>query len=222
VIPVLLLAAAITFRPGPQTAIVVEVGAGDVRIEGSGRADVVVDADGATATFEEDRIVVRSADAGGPPNRASRARVELRVPAWIAIESIKIVDGELSLEGLTGKVSADVRQGRITATGISGVARLETGFGDVVVDRARLVPGGLLRLRAFNGDVRLTLAGQPEHARVLALTFNGKIESNLPLTRKEAFGPKFAEATFGNGEPLISIDSITGNISINAAASPRR
>lgn len=219
---VLLLSAALTFRAGPQTAIVVDVGAADVSIAGSARADIAVEASGATAASENDRVVIRSADAGGPPDRAARARVDLRVPAWITIESIRIVDGALRLEGLTGKVSADVRQGRISATSVSGVLRLETGFGDVVVDRARIVPGGLLRLRAFNGDVTLTLAGQPEHARVLALTFNGRIDSNLPLARKEAFGPKFAEATFGNGEPLISIDSVTGNITINAAPSPRR
>jgi hypothetical protein len=219
----LLLGAAITFRAGPLTSIRVEIGAGDVSVTGEARADVVIDAHGATATAEGDRIVVRSADADGPPNRGARSRVEMRVPTGVALESIKIVDGELTLKGLRGTVAADVRQGQISASGVSGVVRLETGFGDVVVERAELRPGGLLRLRAFNGNVRLALSSYPTNARVLALTFNGTIESDLPLARRESFGPKFAEGTFGTGDPLISIDSVTGNIAITAAAaSPRR
>ncbi len=211
----LLVAAALTFPVTPRTTVRVELGTGDVRVTGSERADVEVDAERATTVAEGDRILIR-ADAGG------RARVDLKVPAGIAIESIRVTEGRVTLEGLSGRVAADVRQGGIRATGVSGILRLETGFGDVVVERARLSAGGLLRLRAFNGSVRLGLEGQPENARILALTFNGRIESNVPLTRRESFGPKFAEATFGTGEPVISIDSVTGNITINVAASRRQ
>jgi DUF4097 and DUF4098 domain-containing protein YvlB len=78
----------------------------------------------------------------------------------------------------------------------------------------RLVPDGLLRLRTFNGDVRLTLAERPTDARVLALALNGSIESNLTLTMKDTWGPRWGEATLGKGEPVISIDVITGTIDI--------
>ena len=216
------LAAAVTFPVTPTTRITVDVGAGDVRVMGAARADVEVRAERATASADGDRIVIRSEDADGPLNRQARATVNLSVPPTVVIESIRIVDGSLTLEGVTGTVGADVRQGSIRAANVAGVMRLETGFGDVIVDGARLVADGLLRLRAFNGDVRLTLASRPDHARVLALTFNGTIETDLPLTRRESFGPKFAEGTFGRGEPLISIDSVTGNVSITVAPSPRQ
>lgn len=211
----LLVAATLTFPVTPQTTLVVELRDGEVRVTGSTRTDVEVNAERATAAAEAERIVIRS-------EPGSRARVDLKVPAGIAIDSIRIVDGQLTLEGLSGRVAADVRQGDIRAAGIAGIVRLETGFGDVIVERATLTGGGLLRLRAFNGSVRLALADQPVNARILALTFNGKIESNLPLARRESFGPKFAEATFGTGEPVISIDSVTGNITITAAASRRQ
>ncbi len=218
----LLLAATLTFPATPKTTISIEVGAGDVRITGSERADVAVEVERARASVEGDRIVIRADDAGGTPNREARARVELKVPAAAAIETIRLVDGRLTLGGLRGRVAADVRQGEIRASDVSGIMRLETGFGDVVVEHARPVAGGLLRLRAFNGNVRLGLDGVPASARILALTFNGRIESNLPLARRESFGPKFAEATFGSGDPVISVDSVTGDITISAAASRRR
>jgi hypothetical protein len=115
-----------------------------------------------------------------------------------------------------------VRQGGVRATDVSGVVRLETGFGDVIVERAHLEAGGLLRLRAFNGNVTLALERQPVNARVLALSFNGTITSNLPLHRRESFGPRFAEATFGTGEPVISLDAVNGNITITADRAPRQ
>lgn len=212
----------LTFPVWPRS-IEITVGAGDVAIVGSDADRLEVRVQGAVASPEGDRLVIRSSDAGGPPDRQSRAQVGLRVPPGVTITStIRVVDGRLTLRALRGQVAADVRQGTIHATDVGGVLRLETGFGDVIVEGAQLAPGGLLRLRAFNGDVRLTLAARPENARLLALTFNGKINSNLPLNRRESFGPKFAEATFGTGDPLISIDSVTGNIAITVAASPRR
>jgi hypothetical protein len=80
----------------------------------------------------------------------------------------------------------------------------------------RLSPGGLIRLRAFNGDVRLNLAERPLDARVMALALNGTIRSDIPLTMKEARGPRWGEAMLGRGEPVISLDVVTGTIEINA------
>jgi hypothetical protein len=80
----------------------------------------------------------------------------------------------------------------------------------------RLAPQGLLRLRAFNGDVRLELRERPADARVMALALNGTIQSTIPLTMRDTWGPRWAEATLGSGEPVISLDVITGKIEIKA------
>ena len=77
-------------------------------------------------------------------------------------------------------------------------------------------PDGLLRLRAFNGDVRLTLAERPADARILALALNGDIRSDIPLTMKDTWGPRWGEATLGKGEPVISLDVVTGTIEIRS------
>ncbi len=71
-------------------------------------------------------------------------------------------------------------------------------------------------MRAFNGDVLLTLAARPTDARILALALNGTIASDIPLNRKESWGPRWSEATLGKGEPVISIDVVTGKIEIRS------
>ena len=60
---------------------------------------------------------------------------------------------------------------------------------------ARLSPNGLLRLRAFNGDVRLSLAERPADARIMALALNGTITSDIPLTMHDTLG-----AALGRGD----------------------
>ena len=68
----------------------------------------------------------------------------------------------------------------------------------------------MLRLRAFNGDVRLTLVERPADARVTTLGPNGTIASDIPLTMKDTWRPRWGEATLGKGEPVIGIDVVTG------------
>ena len=62
--------------------------------------------------------------------------------------------------------------------------------------------------------MRLTLAERPADARVMALALNGTISSDIPLRTKDAWGPRWGEATLGQGEPVIAIDVITGAIHI--------
>ena len=94
--------------------------------------------------------------------------------------------------------------------------RLETGIGSVTLTGARLTANGLLRLRSFNGDVRLSLAERPVDARILALAVNGHITSDIPLTQRNTWGPRWGEATLGKGEPVISIDVVTGMVEIKS------
>jgi DUF4097 and DUF4098 domain-containing protein YvlB len=204
----------------------VYVSIGDVRIQGETRADAVVDvvrsAPGADAfsrfpvTLEEldGEVRLAAVQAEGGTDIAFRSDVTVRVPHAASIRAIRIMEGRLTLASLRGSVDAEVRRGPIDAADVQGTVRLETGIGNIVAQRARLTADGLLRLRTFNGSVRLTLAERPAHARILALALNGTIESDIPLRMKDAWGPRWGEAMLGKGEPVISIDVVTGRIEI--------
>ena len=215
--------------PLPAGATIsVEITIGNVRVEGGTRTDVevVIDRQAPTteglarvpATIEQtpSGIVVRALQADGGTDPAVRADVTLRVPAAALIDRLRVMEGRVSIEAFRGTIGADVRRGPIEATDISGTVRLETGIGSVTLKNARLSPAGLLRLRAFNGDVRLQLAARPADARILALALNGSIASDIPLTTKDTWGPRWSEATLGKGEPVISIDVVTGKIEIKS------
>lgn len=215
---------AIALPAGKTLSIQVTIGA--VRIEGSDRpdAEVIVERLAPNAahlaripvTIDDTpaRVIVRALQTDNTTDPAIRADVTVRLPRSAEIDQVQVLEGRIAITGFSGRVNADIRRGPIEGTDLSGTLRLEAGIGSVTLTAARLSANGLLRLRAFNGDVRLSLAERPRDARILALALNGPIKSDIPLTTRDTWGPRWGEATLGKGEPVISIDVVTGSIEI--------
>jgi hypothetical protein len=222
-----------TFTIPPGKPVTVEATVADVTISAWARPEVSViierraerDADLSLIPVrledEPDALHLSTRQLDGPPDRGLRVSITIRAPARTPFASIAILDGRLVLEGLIGSVTADLKQGSIEGSRLGGTIRLETGLGSVEVREAELTPGGLLRLRAFNGSATLRLAAVPANARILALSFNGRVSSDIPLTMKETFGPRFGEATLGKGEPVISLDAVYGDVVIRVEKQTR-
>jgi hypothetical protein len=213
--------------PGRALSAVITIG--DVRIVGEARADAVVEAvrtaPSATALARipvnvdqgENEVRISAVQADNATDPAYRTDLTVRVPRESVVRPIRIMEGRLAVESRGGTIVASVSRGAIEASQVQGTIRLETEIGDITASGARLIPGGLLRLRTFNGNVRLTLADQPPHARIMALALNGSIQSDIPLTMKDTWGPRWGETTLGSGEPVVSIDVVTGHIHIRVA-----
>ena len=212
----------------PAKTLSIEITIGSVKIEGSDRpdAEIIVERHAPAAaqlariplTINDtpERVIVRALQTENTTDPAFKADVTVRLPRAAAIDHVQVVEGRIAIEGFSGRISADIRRGPIDGKDLSGTLRLETGIGSVSVAGARLSENGLLRLRSFNGDVRLSLAARPVDARILALALNGQIKSDIPLTIRDTWGPRWGEATLGKGEPVISIDVVTGSIEIKS------
>lgn len=158
-------------------------------------------------------ITARQTDGTDP---AYRADVTVRLPRAALIELVQIVEGRLVIDGFTGSVTASLRRGPIEGKDVSGAVRLSCEIGSITLSGARLSDTGVLRLRTFNGDIKLNLAAKPANARIMALALNGTIRSDIPLATRETWGPRWSEATLGTGEPVISLDVVNGQIEIKA------
>lgn len=210
-------------------AVTLQVTNGQVQVSGWDRPDLSVEvirrAPNAAALARipaqidtrEGAVMIRVVQPDGGRDAALRSDVVVRAPHAVRFEEVSVFEGRLDLDGLTGAVRAHVERGDVAARNISGTIRVETGMGSIRVGRAALAPEGLIRLRTFNGDIALELLAQPSNARVLALSMGGTITSDVPLTRKERWGPRSGEATIGSGEPLISLDVVNGNIALTVA-----
>jgi DUF4097 and DUF4098 domain-containing protein YvlB len=210
----------------PGKAVTLQVTTGQVRISGWNRPELAVEivrrAPEAARLAEfspqidttNGAVAIRVLQREGARDPALRSDVVVRVPHETNFREVSIFEGELGVEALQGTLAAHVERGDVAGRNISGVIRVETGMGAIRLERTTLSPAGLIRLRTFNGDVTLELTERPAHARVLALSMGGAITSDLPLTRQERWGPRWAETTIGNGDRLISIDVVNGNITL--------
>ena len=97
---------------------------------------------------------------------------------------------------------------------MTGALRLETGIGSVILKNARLDPGACCDCAPSTATSDFRCRRPPADARVMALALNGSIQSDIPMTTRDSWGPRWSEATLGSGEPVISIDVVTGKVEI--------
>jgi DUF4097 and DUF4098 domain-containing protein YvlB len=212
----------------PSKPLSIEVTIGTVRIDGWDQPDAEIVVERRVPNAAQfarvplsiqdtpSGVVVRAIQTGDGTDPALRTDVTVRLPRNAKIDRVRVMEGRITIEGFSGQIAADIRRGPIDGRDVSGTIRLETGMGSVTLTNARLSANGLLRLRTFNGDVRLSLAERPVDARILALALNGQIKSSIPLTMRDSWGPRWGETTLGKGEPVISLDVVTGSISITS------
>ena len=208
--------------------LVIEITIGAVRIEGWDRPDVEVTVERRAPAADQfprvpvsiaevpPGVVVSALQTANTTDPALRSDVTVRLPRSATIERLQVFEGRISIDRFNGSINANIRRGPIEARDISGTVRLSTEIGPVTLTNARLSANGLLRLRTFNGDVTLTLAQRPADARIMALALNGTIKSEIPLTLRDSWGPRWGEATLGKGQPVIAIDVVTGAVEIKS------
>ena len=215
-----------TVRVAAGTPIRVDATIAELTITGSDRMDLVVDiarrAPSAADLARYPVIVEESADGvhisavqtgdGRDPNL--KTEIAISAPASAVFQAVRVFEGRVKLTNLRGACDLDLRRGAIEGIGIAGRMRLEAGIGSLDLRQAELTPGGMMRLRVFNGPLRVRFARLPSSGRILAVTLNGTITSDVPLTMKDRFGPRFGETTIGSGDPVMSVDVVKGDITI--------
>jgi hypothetical protein len=198
----------------------------DVTITGSNRPDVLVEIVRRAPTsadlakypvrIEQKPDALHIAAVQADDGRDARLKTEIAVaaPATAVFQAVRVFEGRIRLTNLRTSCDVDLRRGAIDASALAGRIRLESGIGSVDVKDSELTPGGMMRLRVFNGPLRVRFPRAPANARILAVTFHGTITSDIPLTKKDQFGPRFGEATIGAGDPVMSMDVVKGDIAI--------
>jgi len=213
-------------RLPPGVPIRVDATVAEVTITGSARADVAVDivrrspSDAGLAAYPAridegpDLLRISAVQPGEGRDPNLETRITLSVPALAIIQAVRVFEGRVMLANLRAACDVDIRRGTIDATGLAGRVRLEAGIGSIDLKEPELTAGGMMRLRVFNGPLRARFARIPANARILAVTLNGHISSDIPLTMKDKFGPRFGETTLGTGDPVMSADVVKGDIVI--------
>jgi Putative adhesin len=225
-----------------QGRIQVENINGDVHITGWDRDEVKVDAVKSASTkqrLDEATIEIggdqndlsirteypdhdRTSNFGSDdePNNPASVEYTITVPRQARLDEIKLINGRLDVQDVSGEVRASCINGRIQINNLRGPAKLDTVNGelDASVDQLSSTE---MKLSSVNGRLRLTLPSDAK-AELKASTVSGNIsdEFGLPVRRHQFIGSSL-HGQLGGGGTLVKLSNVNGPIEIRHASDNR-
>lgn len=196
---------------------------GDVVVEGWDRAEVSVKATRharSEADLDALEVVVdATADAvrihTRYPRRGESGSVTytLRVPAGASLEGIEVVNGDVTVSGVTGAVSIESVNGALEVEGLAGPVNLSTVNGPIDATLSKL-SGEPLRIESVNGPVTVRVPAAAD-ATFAVETVTGKIDNDLGLeVDKGQWVGASLHGKVGSGASRVSIETVNGRITI--------
>ena len=156
----------------------------------------------------------------GSRNNPASVEYTLTVPRTARLDEIKLINGALDINGVSGEVSASCINGRLEAHNLAGRARLSTinGHLDARFDQ---LAGSSVELNSVNGSVQLTIPSDSK-AEIEASTVSGGIENDFGLhVNQHRWVGHDLRGELGNGGPRIKLANVNGRIEIRHASDGR-
>jgi DUF4097 and DUF4098 domain-containing protein YvlB len=155
----------------------------------------------------------------GSHNNPASVEYTLTVPRTARLDEIKLINGALDLNGLSGEVTASCINGRLEAADLSGRAHLSTINGRLEAKFDQL-KGHTLELSSVNGGVDLTIPSD-SMAEIEASTVSGGIDNDFGLHVSHHFVGHNLRGELGNGGTRIHLSDVNGRIEIHHAQDGR-
>jgi DUF4097 and DUF4098 domain-containing protein YvlB len=156
----------------------------------------------------------------GSRNNPAGVEYTLTVPRAARLDEIKLINGELDINGVTGEVNASCINGRLEAHNLAGRARLSNINGRLEA-RFDQLAGQRVELNSVNGSVELTIPSD-SNAEVEATTVSGGINNDFGLrVNHHRFVGHDLRGELGNGGTQIRISNVNGGIKVHHAQDGR-
>lgn len=139
----------------------------------------------------------------------------LMVPRNARLSEIKLVNGNLDLEGVNGEVRVSCVNGRLSARKLGGRAELSTVNGNLEASLDRLASP--VNVSSVNAAVLLTLPSDAK-ANLEASTVSGSIRNDFGIpVSKHRFVGNDLNGELGGGGPSVRVSNVNGRIEIRHA-----
>ena len=156
----------------------------------------------------------------GSHNNPASVEYTLTVPRAARLDEIKLINGELDINGVKGEVNASCINGRLEAHNLAGRARLSTINGRLDA-RFDQLAGQRVELNSVNGSVDLTIPSD-SNAQVEASTVSGGINNDFGLhLNNHHFVGHDLRGELGSGGAHIRISNVNGRVEVRHAQDGR-
>ncbi len=164
-------------------------------------------------------VSIRTQYTGGDAEHPASVEYHIKVPRGANLENVKLVNGGLSLSGMSGPVKASSVNGSIRAERMAGQVELSTvnGFLDAAFQRiSKCHP---ISLSSVNGPIKVSLPSGAG-ANVSAHNLSGGIDADFGRAWRAPGGHRL-EAAVNGGGTQIRVHNVNGGISIHSRWNPR-
>jgi hypothetical protein len=220
-----------TYALNPNGRVVVQNLYGDVDIQAWDRDQVLVLAfkkssdprrlDDARVVVDSsgDLVSIRTQYAGADAEHPASVDYRIMVPRGANLENVKLINGGLSISGVSGPVKASSVNGSIHAEHLQGQADLSTVNGRLEAGFARVSRCNAINLSSVNGPIQLSIPSSAG-ALVEAKNLSGGIESAFGHPWRGSDGHQL-KALVNHGGAQIRVKNVNGGILIRATAARR-
>lgn len=169
-----------------------------------------------------DSISIRTRYGDGSNTNPGKVEFTVMVPRHARLSEIKLINGELDIEGVSGGVNASSVNGTVRAQKIAGDARLSTVNGKLEASFERLGDARMISMNSVNGPISLSIpydAGAEFNAR----NVTGGIDNDfgIPVSQDHSAGSQLHGVLKGGGT-YIDLKNINGAICITPMSHGRR
>ncbi len=221
-----------TYSLHPNGRVMIQNLYGDVKITAWDRDEVLVEAfkksrdprqlDDAQIVVDasSDMLSIRTQYGGTDAEHPASVDYRIVVPRGANLDSVKLVNGGLSISGLAGSVKATSVNGSIHAERLEGQAELSTVNGRLEAEFNRIGRANAITLSSVNGPIRLMIpcgAG----AELYAQSLSGGIDSQFGNVSRASAGNRL-RTTVNRGGALIHVRNVNGGIGIYSGLTRRQ
>jgi DUF4097 and DUF4098 domain-containing protein YvlB len=170
-------------------------------------AQIVVDS-------SSELVSIRTQYTGADAEHPASVEYHIMVPRRANLENVRLINGGLSISGVTGPVKASSVNGSIKVDKLEGEAELSTVNGRLEADFQRLSKCHSISLSSVNGPIRISLptgAG----ATVSAHNLSGGIDADFGRPWRSSTGHRL-DASLHGGGAAIRLTNVNGGISIHS------
>src|SRR5260370_34191515 len=156
---------------------------------------------------------------GSDAEHPASVEYHIMVPRGANLENVKLINGGLSLSGMTGPVKASSVNGSIKAEKMSGQTELSTVNGHLDADFQRVSKCHSISVTTVNGAIRLSLptgAG----ANVSAQNLSGGIDADFGRSWRAPAGHRL-DAALNGGGAQIRLHNGQGGVSLQRTWHPQ-
>ncbi len=145
-------------------------------------------------------------------NNHSEVIYALRVPNAVELDDISLVNGDLKISGVSGKLSADMVNGDLTSDANMADTEVSMVNGDMDITFQEYASVDRIKLGSVNGDIVVTL---PSDAGidVSAETVSGNISNDFGIkVHKGRYVGSDMHGTVGDGRINLNMENVNGKI----------